>query len=42
MSDPVTCYICDPENPDAAEEGCDNCNRLWNEYVAQLQEAGLL
>lgn len=34
----VRCYICQPDNPNAAEEGCGACDQ---EYWARvLREAG--
>jgi hypothetical protein len=35
----VGCYICQPDNPDAAEEGCGSCDRDYWSFVARVAEA---
>lgn len=33
------CYICQPNNPDAAEEGCEKCDRdYWAHVLAPTNE----
>lgn len=29
-----TCYICDPDNPNADEEGCQACEQSFLAYYA--------
>lgn len=26
------CYICHPDDPNAPEDGCEDCERDWQEY----------
>lgn len=34
------CYICQPDNPNAAEEGCEACDReYWAHVLATTPEA---
>lgn len=36
----MSCYICQPHNPNAAEEGCADCEReFWHAYLVQLATA---
>ena len=34
----MTCFICDPENPEAAEEGCWDCEMSWWRYVDSIYD----
>lgn len=33
------CYICQPENPNAAEEGCEDCDRGFWQWVTRVNTA---
>jgi hypothetical protein len=32
------CYICDPDNPDAPEDGCAGCEADWEAYYYAVYE----
>ena len=29
------CYICQPDNPNAAEDGCSDCELAWEMYYEE-------